>query len=112
MSGASSAVTSTMAELMAIREAYRMIAYMNTRHNYQVCTDCIAAFTMVKRHAPVSRYFNPILKQIWRCEQAVDGNIDIECVKGHQKGGGNHEAHLLAKRGRERAIAWWQSRSC
>lgn len=109
--GANTAVTSTMAELMAIREAYRMIAYLNKPHDYMVYTDCIAAFTMVKRHAHVNRHFNPVLKQIWRCERAVEGTIDIEYTKGHQYGG-NQEAHLLARRGREKAIKWWQSRRC
>lgn len=109
VAGASAAQTSTMAELIAIREAYRMVAYRNTDHDYEVCTDCFSAYTMVKRHDRVSAYFDPILNQIWRCESATKGTIEIEFVRGHTKKGGNHEAHKLATSGRKKGIAWWRN---
>ncbi|KAG5355036.1 hypothetical protein CJU89_6856 [Yarrowia sp. B02] len=109
IAGASSAKTSTVAELMAIREAYRMIAYRNNNKNYEVVTDCIAAYTMVERRAPVSAFFDPLLNQIWRCEKATRGKIRIAFVKAHGNDIGNKCAHNLATVGRKRHIAWYNN---
>ncbi|VBB88983.1 Hypothetical protein YALIH222_S06E02630G [Yarrowia lipolytica] len=108
LAGASAARTSTMAELIAIREAYRMIAYRNTGKNYEVCTDCLSAYTMVNRHAFVSPYFNIILNQIWRCERATEGEIRVAYVKAHTKDLGNNMAHQLANLGRKKGIMLWK----
>lgn len=95
---------STLAELIAIREALLMIAYIDTPANYEIYTDSLNATSFVEGRMHVGRAYATVVGQIKRYQRAVDGTVEYKYVKGHTGIFGNDCAHYLASVGRGKAM--------